>query len=82
MRLRIKEVAKRKGMTFMQIADKINTDKTTISRYNSGNVVPPLYKLQLIADALDTEISELLPLGKNYRHWELDGEWLGIRKKH
>ena len=81
MKLRIKEVAEIKGLSLVEVAKKTNIDKTTISRYNSGVVMPPLNKLQLIASVLDTEISELLPIGDKYGHFYVDNEWLGIRKK-
>lgn len=80
MKLRIKEVAKIKGSSFIDISKKTNIDKTTISRYNSGIVMPPLDKLQIIADALNCEIAELLPLSNKYGHFYTDKEWQGIRK--
>ncbi|MDV3583434.1 hypothetical protein CMU85_18195 [Elizabethkingia anophelis] len=81
MKLRIKEVAKIKGSSFIEIAKKTSIDKTTISRYNSGIVMPPLDKLQIIANALNCEIAELLPIGDRYGHFYVDDEWQGIRKK-
>lgn len=81
MKLRIKEVAEIKGLSLAEVAKKTNIDKTTISRYNSGVVMPPLNKLQLIASVLNTEIAELLPIGDKYGHFYVDNEWLGIRKK-
>lgn len=81
MLLRIKEVAKRKGFTMRKLSEKSGIDTVALSRYNTGVVEPPISKLQKIADILDCEIVELLPVGDKYGHWELDGEWLGIRKK-
>jgi len=52
-----------------------------MSRYNSGTIEPPLSRLKQITDVLDCEVAELLPVGEKYGHWELDGEWLGIRNK-
>ncbi|MFP3835324.1 helix-turn-helix transcriptional regulator [Chryseobacterium sp. SIMBA_028] len=81
MQLRIKEVAKRKGLTMRSLSEKSGIDTVALSRYNTGVVEPPISRLQKIADVLDCEIAELLPVGENFGHWELDGEWLGIRKK-
>lgn len=81
MELRIKETAKRKGFTMAKLAEKTNIDKTTISRYNTGKVEPPLHKLKIIADVLNVELVELIPIGDKYGHWLDNGEWLGIRKK-
>ncbi|MDP9954684.1 transcriptional regulator with XRE-family HTH domain [Epilithonimonas hungarica] len=81
MELLIKEVAKRKGFTMAKLAGKTNIDKTTLSRYNTGKVEPPLHKLKIIADVLDSELAELIPVGDKYGHWIDKGEWQGIRKK-
>ena len=83
MKLRIKEVANRNNTSLSELAKKINIDKTTLSRYNTGTVIPPLNKLQLIADFFKCEVSELLPVSPGFSHFYDDktGEWLGIRKK-
>ncbi|WP_164463077.1 helix-turn-helix domain-containing protein [Chryseobacterium joostei] len=79
--MRIKEVAKRKGYTMVRLSEILKLDATTMSRYNSGTVEPPLSRLEQIAKELDCEIVELLPVGEKFGHWEINGEWLGIRKK-
>lgn len=81
MKLRIKEVAKRKGFTMRKLAEISKIDNTTISRYNSGTVEPPLSRLQEIATVLNCEVVELIPVGENFGHFELNGEWEGIRKR-
>lgn len=81
MKLRIKEVAKRKGYTMAKLSEKLKIDTTTMSRYNTGTIEPPISRLEQIAEVLDCEIAEFFPLGNKFGHWELDGEWLGIRKK-
>lgn len=79
--LRIKDTAKRKGYTMAKLAEKVNIDSTTLSRYNTGKVEAPLSRLKIIADALGCEIVELLPVGEKYAHWIQDGEYLGVYKK-
>lgn len=81
MELRIKETAKRKGYTLAKLAERLNIDATTMSRYNTGKVEAPLHKLKIIADFLNVELIELIPVSENFGHWVTDGEWLGIRKK-
>ena len=82
MKLRIKEVANRNNTSLSELAKKINIDKTTLSRYNTGTVIPPLNKLQLIADFFKCEVSELLHTGVDFAHfYDEKGEWQGIRKK-
>lgn len=81
MKLRIKEVAKKKGYSLTKLGEKTKIDSTTLSRYNTGTVEPPLSRLQEIAEALNCEVVELLPVGENFGHFEINGEWEGIRKK-
>ncbi|WP_278494917.1 helix-turn-helix domain-containing protein [Chryseobacterium arthrosphaerae] len=81
MKLRIKQVAKRKGFTMARLSQVMGIDTTTLSRYNTGAVEPPLSRLYQMAGVLNCEVAELLPLSDQFGHWEIDGEWLGIRKK-
>lgn len=81
MKLRIKEVASKKGFNFQKLAQRTGIDPVSLSRYNVGAVEAPLSKLQIIADALGCELIELIQTGPNYAHFEVDGEWLGIRRK-
>ena len=81
MQLRIKEVAKRRGFTMRKLSELSGIDTVALSRYNTGVIEPPLSRLQKIAEVLQCEVVELLPVGEKFGHWELDGEWLGIRKK-
>ena len=80
MELRIKETAKRKGYTLAKLAKKINIDTTTLSRYNTGKVEAPLHKLKIIADFLNVELIELIPVGENYTHIVDRDEWKGVLK--
>lgn len=81
MELRIRETAARKGYSMKKLAEKINIDDSTLSRYNTGKVEAPLHKLKIIADALDVEMIELLPVGEKYLHVVDKGEWYGVIKK-
>lgn len=80
MKLRIKEVAKMKGVTIKSIATKLDVLPNTISYYHKGKVLPPLNKLQSIADILNCDITELIPTGKGFAHFYVDNEYQGIRK--
>ena len=57
MNQRIRDIAKSKGLTMQQLAEKINIAATSLSRSLSSN--PTLETLQKIADALGVHISEL-----------------------
>ena len=79
--LRIKETAKRKGFTMRILSEISNIDAVTLSRYNKGVIEPPLSRLKIIADALDCEIVELIPVGEKYAHWINNDIWMGVIKK-
>ena len=57
MPLRIKEVAKSKGMTMAQIAEKLNISNITLSQSLNGN--PTLSRLTEAAETLGVDVSEL-----------------------
>ncbi len=81
--LRIKEVARSRGITMRQIAKKLNTNYQTITHYNSGFRTPTLGKLKDIANILNCEIHELIETSEEYAHFydNKTSQWLGIRKK-
>ena len=83
MKLRIKEVAQKKGITLKEIAEKIGVTVSMMTFYGTEEKSPPLYRLEDIAKVLDCNVHELLPTEKKYSHfYDNDtGEWLGIRKK-
>lgn len=58
--MRIKELRKKKNMTQQELADLIGVDFSIISRYENGTVLPPLYRLQRIADVLDVTVDYLM----------------------
>ncbi|OAV64199.1 Helix-turn-helix domain protein [Bacteroidales bacterium Barb6XT] len=58
--LRIKELAKEKGMTIAQVADKMGVSAPTLSRIANGNTTTD--SLKRVADALEVDITELFPV--------------------
>ena len=57
--LRVKEIAKQKGLQLKDVAEKMNITRESLTRAISGN--PQLSTLQNIAQALDVEVTELFP---------------------
>ena len=57
MALRIKEIAKAKGVTMQEIAEKIGISPVNLSASLNGN--PTLNRLQEVADILEVQISDL-----------------------
>lgn len=55
--LRIKEIAKEKGVTLEVLSNKIGVNRVTLSRTINGN--PTVDTLQKIADALEVSVREL-----------------------
>ncbi len=68
MPLKIKEVAKSKGMTMAQIAEKLGIIPITLSQSLNGN--PKLSRLTEVANVLGVDVSELFvqPQGKQDIH--------------
>lgn len=68
MPLKIKEVAKSKGMTMAQIAEKLGINPITLSQSLNGN--PTLSRLTEVANVLGVDVSELFvqPKGKQDIH--------------
>ena len=64
MPLKIKDVAKSRGMTMAQIAEKLGINPITLSQSLNGN--PTLSRLKEVADVLGVDVSELFvqPKGK------------------
>jgi transcriptional regulator with XRE-family HTH domain len=48
------------GLTQEQLAEHLDIDTLTVSRYETGNILPPLTVVELIARLLNTTIAELL----------------------
>ncbi len=83
MPLKIKEVAKSKGMTMAQIAEKLGINPITLSQSINGN--PTLSRLTEVANILGVDVSELFvqPQGERDIHGciYVDGEPHLVRSK-
>lgn len=63
--MRIKELCKEKGMTFIELADKVGMTRVSIGNMEAGRQFPTGETLEKIADALGVQVYELfLPEGK------------------
>ena len=83
MPLKIKDVAKSKGMTMAQIADKLGINPITLSQSLNGN--PTLSRLTEVANILGVDVSELFvhPPGEQDIHGCIfvDGDAVLIKSK-
>ena len=57
--LRIKEIAKEKGVTLNELAERVDLTQVSISRIVNAAAKPSLSALDRIAKALDVEVYEL-----------------------
>lgn len=80
MELRLKEVVKLYNKDQKEICKKVGITEQSFSGYNSGNINPPIKKLQLIADAVGCNVLELFEPGKGYGHFYDGKTWEGIRR--
>ena len=55
--LKIKEIAREKGYTMQQLADKLGIVRDTLTRQAHGN--PTISTLQKIAEVLEVDVTEL-----------------------
>lgn len=62
MALKIREVAKSKGMTMAEIAEKLGINPITLSQSLNGN--PTLSRLTEVANVLEVDVSELFVQAK------------------
>lgn len=83
MPLKIKDVAKSKGMTMAQIAEKLGINPITLSQSLNGN--PTLSRLTEVANVLGVDVSELFvqPRGEQDIHGCIfvDGDGVVIKNK-
>ena len=83
MPLKIKDVAKSKGMTMAQVAEKLGINPITLSQSLNGN--PTLSRLTEVANALGVDVSELFvqPPGKQVIHGCIfvDGDAVVVNSK-
>jgi transcriptional regulator with XRE-family HTH domain len=66
------------GLTQEQLAEYLEIDTLTVSRYETGNILPPLTVVDVIARLLNTTISALLDEApvQPVEHAERIGIWL------
>lgn len=60
MRLRIREIRKRQGITQAELADRINSTRANIARFETGKHDPQLSTVAKLAEALGVEPAELI----------------------
>lgn len=58
---KVRDLRTERGMTQERLAKAVRTARTSITNLEQGNQAVPLHQLFAIAEALDTEISQLLP---------------------
>lgn len=61
---RIKAVLAERGKTNIWLADTLNKNKTTVSKWCTNDVQPTMETLFEIADALDVDVRDLLVSNK------------------
>jgi putative transcriptional regulator len=62
---RIKAVLAEKGKTNIWLADELEVNKTTVSKWCQNEMQPTMETLFSIAEALDVDVRELLVSTKN-----------------
>lgn len=62
MDLQIKKIRNQKGISQLELANMIGVKERTIQQYESGNITPPLDKIEKLSLALNVSESELLGL--------------------
>lgn len=82
MKLKLKDIQKRKNIKNVELAKMVGISGQQITNYHSGEKTPPLSTLEKISQALNCEMAELLPLGEDFMHiYNEQGEWQGIMRK-
>lgn len=56
---RIKELRKKKHLSQEQLAEKMNVQRNSLSRFEVGEMYPSIETLEVMAKALDVEIKDL-----------------------
>lgn len=67
---RLKDLRKRRGYSQAALADKLGLSKSTIGAYETGDIVPSIEALELIADFFGVDLDYLA--GRNIRPRALD----------
>lgn len=56
----LKELRKQNNMTQEQLGERIGVTNKTVSRWETGNYMPPIESLRLLSDIYDISINEIL----------------------
>ncbi|MDD6102093.1 MAG: helix-turn-helix transcriptional regulator [Clostridiales bacterium] len=56
----LKELRNKKGMTQEQLGEKVGVSNKTISRWETGNYMPPVDCLNMLSDIYNISINEIL----------------------
>lgn len=79
MDLRVKEVAKSKGLSLQELCSKMNISYINFNQKLSRK--PNIEFIQQIADALDVSVFEIISEDKYSSHWyDANGNWKGVLK--
>ncbi|WP_156307148.1 helix-turn-helix domain-containing protein [Sphingobacterium endophyticum] len=80
MKLRIKEVAKAKGVDLQTLSKKLDITYQALNARMIGN--PSMKVIQQIADVLEVSVFELIASDEStYHSYDENGNWMGIIKK-
>ena len=77
--IRLKQVCKDKGVTYIKLSERLGISRQALDKRVKNN--PTVDSLEEIAEALGVDTIELIEPSSDYAHFYSDGEWLGIRKK-
>lgn len=69
---KIKKLRKQHGLTLVQLGELINLKKSTVSKYENGEINIPSDKLEKIARVLDTSPQYLLGFDENIEVVDID----------
>ena len=58
-KLRLKELCKQKGITFIELADRVGLSRISVQNFNAGRQFPSSDNLEKIAKELGVEVYEL-----------------------
>lgn len=56
----LKELRKENGMTQEQLGERVGVSNKTVSRWETGNYMPPVECLSMLSDIYDISINEIL----------------------
>lgn len=69
---RIQDLRKAKNITQRELAEKIGKGVSTVQKYEIDVITPPIDVISRIAEALETEINELLNVKKEFEYITLE----------